>query len=398
MVPVPRNVLQNGPDGITLVDAQGQVVQFLSYEGTFLAMDGPAQGLQSTDIVVKEDSATNERASLQLTGTGKRYQEFTWLVAVANTFGQPNLRQRFTVDAGTCIDEDTTPPLVSIPNIQGDGRISPLVGTVATIRGVVVGTCCPDIPTAKQAVEYVAALAEAAGFTPKILLGSDATVANYKYYLKRGVFGFVNAGHGYPGGIILDDGRLRSTWFAGLINRPLSPAVVYFNSCQVHNEPLLPAIMAAGARTYIGGIVNLLIGPSEAVCKCFWKKILIQGNSMGKTLTKCEARNSPNKGDHGLSGDKGKFRAGHIIVFEHANFRGHHRHIFGMEKNLNHPEDNSLNDKISSFIVLSGHWRFYRHHNYTAPLGGNYGPGEYRWVEAVGIKNDDVSSLRSIHS
>jgi predicted extracellular nuclease len=139
LVPVPGNALQNGPDGLALVDAQEQVVQFLSYEDTFSALDGPAQGLQSTDISVAEDSATNERASLQLIGAGKRYQDFTWLVTAANTFGQPNLRQRFTAVAGKCITEDMTPPLVSIPDIQGDARTSPLLGAAVTIRGVAVG-------------------------------------------------------------------------------------------------------------------------------------------------------------------------------------------------------------------------------------------------------------------
>jgi hypothetical protein len=48
--------------------------------------------------------------------------------------------------------------------------------------------------------------------------------------------------------------------------------------------------------------------------------------------------------------------------------------------------------------VLSGTWRFYRHANYMDVLGGAYGPGTYRWVESVGISNDQVSSLRCIRS
>ncbi len=52
----PRNALQNGPDGLALVNAQSRVVQFLSYEGTFRALDGPAQGLTSTNIAVQENS------------------------------------------------------------------------------------------------------------------------------------------------------------------------------------------------------------------------------------------------------------------------------------------------------------------------------------------------------
>ena len=51
----PSNGIQNGsPDGIALVDATGTVVEFLSYEGTFAAVDGPAAGLTSVDIGATE--------------------------------------------------------------------------------------------------------------------------------------------------------------------------------------------------------------------------------------------------------------------------------------------------------------------------------------------------------
>ncbi len=139
LIPVPSNALQNGPDGLALVDSQGQVVQFLSYEGNFSALDGPAQGLQSTDIGVAENSATHDRASLQLVGTGRHYLDFTWLVTEDNTFGQPNIGQHFIVDVGECTNEDTTPPFIPISDIQGDGRTSPLLGAAVTTRGVVVG-------------------------------------------------------------------------------------------------------------------------------------------------------------------------------------------------------------------------------------------------------------------
>jgi hypothetical protein len=88
--------------------------------------------------------------------------------------------------------------------------------------------------------------------------------------------------------------------------------------------------------------------------------------------------------------------AGHCIVFQHRDFRGHHRHIFGQEKNLNHPEDRTLNDKISSFVVISGTWKFYRHANFQIAYDKDFGVGEYPWVEAVDVENDQVSSLKCI--
>jgi predicted extracellular nuclease len=88
--------LQNGsPDGLALVDDAGIVVQFLSYEGTFTAVGGPADGMTSTDIGVAESSSTVVGDSLQLSGTGSTYEDFTWSAASANTFGAVNTGQTF---------------------------------------------------------------------------------------------------------------------------------------------------------------------------------------------------------------------------------------------------------------------------------------------------------------
>jgi hypothetical protein len=62
----------------------------------------------------------------------------------------------------------------------------------------------------------------------------------------------------------------------------------------------------------------------------------------------------------------------HIIIFEHRDFRGRHRHIFGHEENLNNAEGNTLNDRISSFVVLSGTWVFLRHANFNEQVGGTF--------------------------
>jgi hypothetical protein len=263
----------------------------------------------------------------------------------------------------------------------------------------VAATPVPEIPTARQAVEHLHQLALNAGLRSRMLLGSQASVANYQGYLRSGVQGFVNIGHGFTGGIVLDDGTLSAHWFQSLPTDALTGTVIYFNSCQVFNPPLQPAVMQAGTRTFVGGIVNLLIGPSEEVCKCFWGRSLApQQAPMGDLLTACEAHHYPDRGAHGIGGDLGQFLAGHVIVFQHIDFRGHHRHLFAMERNLNHPEDGTLNDQISSFVVLSGTWKFYLHADYGVPLGGEFPPGLYRWVEAVGVKNDQVSSLKCIRS
>lgn len=111
VVDYPVNGLQNGsPDGIALVDAGGAVVQFLSYEGAFTATGGPAAGLTSTDIGVSEIGEPDGQ-SLQLTGTGTGYGDFTWTGPVAATPGALNAGQSLVPPGGptaTCPEALTT--------------------------------------------------------------------------------------------------------------------------------------------------------------------------------------------------------------------------------------------------------------------------------------------------
>ena len=60
---LPANGIQNGsPDGIALVEDNGTVVEFLSYEGDHRRR-GPANGLASNDIGVMEDGQRSPWAS-----------------------------------------------------------------------------------------------------------------------------------------------------------------------------------------------------------------------------------------------------------------------------------------------------------------------------------------------
>ena len=91
----PSNGIQNGsPDGIVLSDGVN-VIQFLSYEGVLTAVGGIADGMTSTDIGVSETSSTPIGNSLQLSGTGTFYEDFTWESDAANTFGAVNTNQEF---------------------------------------------------------------------------------------------------------------------------------------------------------------------------------------------------------------------------------------------------------------------------------------------------------------
>jgi hypothetical protein len=93
--------LQNGaPDGIALANS-GTVVQFLSYEGSFTAVGGIANGMTSVDIGVQETSGTPVGDSLQLIGPGQSSADFTWHKPAPNTFGAINTDQTFLASLPT---------------------------------------------------------------------------------------------------------------------------------------------------------------------------------------------------------------------------------------------------------------------------------------------------------
>lgn len=114
--------MQNGsPDGLALVDDQGEVLQFLSYEGAFTAVGGYAGGMTSTDIGIYEPSDSVRRTSLQLAGTGTDYADFYWEGPLGKTDGLVNTNQTFSGGGG-----DTTPPAAptGLTAVAGDGSVA----------------------------------------------------------------------------------------------------------------------------------------------------------------------------------------------------------------------------------------------------------------------------------
>ncbi|MBF0297969.1 MAG: hypothetical protein HQK51_04575 [Oligoflexia bacterium] len=179
-----------------------------------------------------------------------------------------------------------------------------------TTVDVVYATPCDDIPTAVGGVNTACDIATAAGYKCKTLIGSQATLAAYKNWMAcPNLKGFGNIGHGNTSSILLANGQtLPHTYFSGLATTALNGLVVYYNSCQVHNNPLDPAIMHSGARTFIGGNVNLGIGTSEEVFKCFWDMATDNQRQMGAALTWCEQNHYPTTGAHGISGQTNFFK------------------------------------------------------------------------------------------
>ncbi|MCB1775562.1 MAG: hypothetical protein KDI88_18255, partial [Gammaproteobacteria bacterium] len=91
------SAIQDGaPDGVALINDMGTVVEFLSYEGSFVATDGPAAGMTSTDIGVAESSSTPAGFSLQRKGTGFQADDFTWSAPSSDSPAAINAGQTFT--------------------------------------------------------------------------------------------------------------------------------------------------------------------------------------------------------------------------------------------------------------------------------------------------------------
>ncbi len=96
----PPNGIQNGsPNGISL-DYKGTAIQFLSYEGTFTATDGVAQGIESSDIMVSESETTTAGTSLQLCCDGFVYEDMIWQSSAPETKGSSNNSQVLPVELG----------------------------------------------------------------------------------------------------------------------------------------------------------------------------------------------------------------------------------------------------------------------------------------------------------
>lgn len=139
--PLEPDTLQNGaPDGIALT-TDDAIINFVSYEGSFTALDGPASGLLSVDLGASESSDALRSGSLQRAGT---VHSSSWQSGMTASFGRLNVGQHFSLAEGT--GEDWGSPELgacgatstSIARVQGSGAVSPLLGRVVRVEGTVV--------------------------------------------------------------------------------------------------------------------------------------------------------------------------------------------------------------------------------------------------------------------
>lgn len=120
--------------------------------------------------------------------------------------------------------------------------------------------------------------------------------------------------------------------------------------------------------------------------------------------------------------------AGQVILYEHVNLEGQYTHIFNEMPDLRRvplmvgmpsqqgpyvrplgfrrrsqgddPQAQdaarSWNDQVSSFVVLSGTWTFYRDPKYVRPYSLKFTRGVYNNVAEFQIPHDQISSLSSM--
>jgi PKD repeat protein len=171
----------------------------------------------------------------------------------------------------------------------------------------VVSTMETSISSAVECVDTNYTVITNKGYKAVKLLGNQETNTNIKNYLScPNLKGWIRVGHGMTSYLVLYDGNLSYTYFQGLPSNYLNCKIIYANSCQAHNSPFEPAVMNAGAQMFVAGNVDLWIGTSEKVCKC-WVVATINNNAkFCSQVTSCEQSTGYQVGDHGCTQGTGQ--------------------------------------------------------------------------------------------
>ncbi len=146
---------------MALVDDLDNVIELISYEGSFTATDGPANGMTSTDIGVSESNSTPVGTSLQLTGSGYKKEDFTWVGGLPETAGTVNQQQSLgknsvilTVtdvngNVSTCTAtvtvEDTVSPVITCPGNINQTADAGQCGAVVNFEATATDNCSATI-------------------------------------------------------------------------------------------------------------------------------------------------------------------------------------------------------------------------------------------------------------
>ena len=128
--------IQNGPDGIALANTSGGVttlVQFLSYEGSFAATDGPAAAYTSENI----GTQTGAGPTLQLGGDATNYSAFVW---ETNTMSQGSLNINQTITGCVAVPQTNVSFTASGASVAESVGTYDVTITKSLDQGTVTGT------------------------------------------------------------------------------------------------------------------------------------------------------------------------------------------------------------------------------------------------------------------
>jgi hypothetical protein len=270
---------------------------------------------------------------------------------------------------------------------------------------ILLSTCCTSIPTAVAGIDYSYDAAVNAGYNTVKLLGSEENTTDIdKWLCCPNLIYWGRIGHGSSSGIYLDDGILSYTYFNSLPAGALQGKTLYFNSCQVFNDPLKSSILNKDAYKFIGGICNLLIGPSEEVFKCWNDNDFYQvpppggePDEMCYWSTECESSTGyPYPGCHGCGGpglifpEPGGFNEEDLVVrtsdarlllfpFENGIFTGSGKQV-GHGWNFTHYLVGDWNNDYDTQDLIvrnsSGTMRLYPYRNETFYTYGSIQVGQ----------------------
>ncbi|MCA8906647.1 MAG: hypothetical protein KDA64_01895, partial [Rhodospirillaceae bacterium] len=173
--------IQNGdPDGMALVDDQGTVVEFISYEGVILAVGGPADGQTSLDIGVAEGTSTPIGYSLQRIGSGTQASDFAFAAPAVSTPGAVNTGQTLAAPSFDLIVTEIWPGNEPGANLSADWFEITNVGTAAWIAANDGELFYDDDSADPTAADPIVGLAQIdPGESVLVVLGDGADAAEF---------------------------------------------------------------------------------------------------------------------------------------------------------------------------------------------------------------------------
>lgn len=204
--------IQNGndtstqPDGIALVRPDGSVVEFISYEGSFVAASGPAAGLTSVDIGVVEPGNANG-TSIGRVGTGTTGGEFAWTLLADDNPGDINPGQTIgtplpTVSVGdTSVTEGDSGTTLATFTLTRTGPLDAFAVAYATADGT--ATAGTDYVATSGTVIFAAGQ-ETATVTVEVI-GDELPELDESFFLNLSAVTGANIGDGQGQATILSD-------------------------------------------------------------------------------------------------------------------------------------------------------------------------------------------------